>query len=71
LLFPFVQPMVAWNPAVMFVGFPVASSPIRICRRPETDPIEQLLGSHFGPLGPLANIVDDFIALLMGNPAAF
>ncbi len=70
-LFPRFQPMVARHQAVMFVCLAVPLFPAMEFAGTDADPLHQLFGGQFGPLLPLGNVVDDFVAYIRGNPSSF
>lgn len=53
----------------MFVGLAVRSRPLRKGGRPESQPAEDLGLRDFDLSRPIADVVDNFVTLLMGNPA--
>lgn len=66
--FPWFEPMVARNPAVVFKLFAVALLPLAERRRPNTGPTQQLGLSKFCFFRPFIDLIDDLIACFVGNP---
>ena len=71
LFFPFIEPMVAGDPAIVLIDSAIVTSPAREGGRPESDPLQEFLGRDAGFGGPFSHVVNDFVANLMGNPVAF
>jgi hypothetical protein len=71
-LFLFVgfEPVVAWDPGVVFVDFAITFLPVVEFTLGDTDPCDEGLGSNFGFIGPDLDEVDDLIAGVVGNPLA-
>ena len=70
LLFPVFEPPIAGNPAVVFVDFAVTLSPVVELAQTDSDPLDDLLGRDFRPVRPIANVVDDLITSVVGNPGS-
>ena len=70
LLFPVFEPPVAGNPAVMLVDLAVALPPVIELAQANSDPLDDLLGRDLRPVRPIANVVDDLIASVVGNPGS-
>ena len=70
LLLPRFEPPVARDLAVVFVGLAVATFPIVELARAERQPAEQTFGGQFRAPRPMVEVVDDFVARVVGNPAA-
>ena len=70
LLFPVFEPPVAGNPAVVLVDFAVALPPVVELAQTDSDPLDDLLGRDFRPVRPIANVVDDLITSVVGNPGS-
>ena len=71
LFLPVGQPPVAWYPAVMFVDLAVTASPVVELALADPNPTDQPFRGQFGSLFPIANVVDDLIAGIVGNPTSF
>ena len=71
LLLPFFKPPVARDLAVVLVGLAVATFPIMELARAEPQPAQQTFGGQFRALRPVVEVVDDFVARVVGNPASF
>lgn len=67
-LFPVFEPMVAWNPAVVFVYLSVTLLPAVKGAFWHADPAEDAMGRNLAPALPMLHIVDDAIAYVVGNP---
>ena len=67
-LLPVLEPVVAGDVSVVLVDLAVAVFPRVILARPEFEPGEKLLRRRLGTVGPIADVVDDLIARVMGNP---
>ena len=70
LFLPVGQPPVAWYPAVMFIDLAITASPVIELALRDADPAHQLLRGQFRSLFPVANVVDDLIASIVGNPTS-
>ena len=70
LLFPVFEPPVAGNPAIMLVDLAIALPPIIELALAQADPLNELLGRDLRPVRPIANVVDDSIASVVGNPGS-
>jgi hypothetical protein len=70
LPFPVFQPVIARHRAVVFVGLTVALLPLMELARPQLQPGEELLLRQSGTLGPVADVVHDLVARVVGNPAS-
>jgi hypothetical protein len=53
------------------MGSSVVLSPEVVLAGRQPDPAEELLGGQLGAAGPLADVVDQFVTRIRGNPAAF
>jgi len=69
-LLPVLQPPVARNLAIVFVGLPVAILPLVKLARTQPQPGEQPFGGQFRPRRPMLEVIDDFVAGVVGNPAS-
>ena len=70
LLFPVLEPSIAWNLAVVLVGLAVACFPIVKLARAEPQSAQQAFGGQFRANYPVAHVIDDFVANVVRNPAA-
>jgi hypothetical protein len=70
LLFPVFEPPIAGNPTVVLVDFAVTFSPVVELAQADADPLDDLLGRDFRPIRPIANVVDDLITSVVGNPGS-
>lgn len=65
-----LEPMVARNLGVVFVDFAVPLLPVVVFALANPDPANDSAGRDFCFLFPVRDIVDDFVADVMGNPLA-
>jgi hypothetical protein len=70
LAFVVFKPMIARNLGVVFVDFAVALLPVKVFALADPDPANDATGRDFRFLFPVADVVNDFIANVMGNPLA-
>lgn len=68
LFFPFLQPPIPGHFAVVLVSLAVAIFPLIKLARAELHPDEQPIGRQFGALRPVFDVIDDFVADIVGNP---
>ena len=66
--FPWFEPMIARNPAVVFKLFAVALLPLVERGWPDTSPTQQLRLGEFCLLCPFIDVIDDLITGFVGNP---
>jgi len=71
LFLPILKPPIARHLAVVLVGHAVAPFPIVKLTRTEPQPAEQAFGRQLGAVRPMADVINDFVARIMRNPAAF
>jgi len=71
LLLPVFKPEVAWNLAVMLIGFAVAALPVVILTGSNPEPGNKVRHSDTGLLGPVFDKVDHAIPEVVGNPGRF
>jgi hypothetical protein len=64
------EPMIAWDPGVVFIDFAEASFPIVELARADADPGEEATDSDLGLIAPRANEIDELITAVVGDPAA-
>ena len=62
------QPPVPWNPTVVLIDFAEALPPVVELAFTDAEPGHELFGRDLGPFGPAADVLDDGIAGIMGNP---
>jgi hypothetical protein len=67
---PVGEPMVARQPAVVLVDLAVAFPPVEELAPRDADPGDQARAGQFGLLGPGADVIDDGVAGVVGNPGA-
>lgn len=70
LAFVVLKPMIAGNLCIVFVDFAVTLFPVKVFALADSDPANNAAGRDFRFLFPVANVVDDFVANVMGNPLA-
>jgi len=70
LLFPILEPPIARNLAVVLIDLAVASLPIVKLARTEPQPTQQAFGGQLRTVRPVADVIDDFVASVVRNPAA-
>jgi hypothetical protein len=70
LLFPVFEPPVAGNPAIMLVDLAIALPPVIELALAQADPLNELLGRDLRPIRPIANVVDDLVTGVVGNPGS-
>ena len=70
LLFPLFQPMVAWYECIVFIHFSIPPPPVIKLACADADPFHQISRRQFGPLAPLPDVIDDFVAHIMRNPSS-
>ena len=61
---------VAGNPTVVLVDLAVARFPIGELALRDAQPADQLRGGDLRPLVPVAHIVHDLVARVVGNPTS-
>ena len=70
LLFPVFEPPVAGNPAVMLVDLAVALPPVIELALADAEPPDDLLGRDLRSVRPIANVINDVVASVVGNPGS-
>ena len=70
ILFPLLEPVIAGNEHVVFVGFAVAIPPLVILRAGEFHPAHQAQRADLGAGREPLDEVDDIVAGVVGNPAS-
>jgi hypothetical protein len=70
LLLPVLQPPVAGYWAVVLVGLPVTLVPLVELARAQPQPAEQSLARQLGAVRPPIDVIDHFVAGVVGNPAS-
>jgi hypothetical protein len=63
--------MIAWHPGVVFIDFAEAMFPVVELAGADADPGQEAPGRNFGLVAPVPDEVDNGIAGVMGDPAAF
>ena len=58
LLFPVLHPENAWDRAVVLVNFSIPFFPVKELALSDADPLNNLLGRCFSPLGPVVGVID-------------
>ena len=64
-----LEPVVAGDVAVVFIGFTVALLPFVELAAGDAEPSDEALGGLFTSFGPVVDEVDDLIAQIVGNPS--
>lgn len=67
---PVFEPEVPRDLGVMFVDLPVALLPVVELAGTKFHPAEQAAGGNFGAFCPVADVVDDLVASIVGDPAS-
>jgi hypothetical protein len=62
--------MVAWHPGVVLVDFAEARDPVLVFAAADADPGQEARDGDIGFVRPGANEIDEFIARVVGDPAA-
>ena len=68
--FAVLKPMIPRHLGIVFIDFSVTLLPVKVFTVADPDPADDLPRRDFCFLLPVANIVDDFVADVMGNPLA-
>ncbi len=68
---PVLEPMIARDPAVVFVHFAVTLLPTVKGAFWHAHPAEDAMGRDVGPDLPMLHVIDDAIAYVVGNPNSF
>jgi len=68
--FVVAEPVVAWDPGVVLVDLAEALLPIVELAGADTDPGEEASDGDIGFVAPGADEVDEFVAGVVGDPAA-
>ena len=66
---PVLQPPIAGDQRVVLVGQAVASPVVELARG-DSQPCDEPLDRNLGAAGPLANVIDDRVANVVGDPGA-
>lgn len=64
------EPMVAWDPGVVFVDFAIALLPVVEFTFGDVDPGDEAFGRDLGFVGPGLDEIDDLVAGVVGSPLA-
>jgi hypothetical protein len=67
---PILQPPIAWDQRIVLVGQAVARAPVVELARGDSQPCDESLDRNLGADGPVANVIDDRVANVMGDPGA-
>ena len=70
LLLPILEPPITRNLAVVLIDLAIASFPIVKLARTEPQPTQQAFGGQLRTVRPVADVIDDFVASVVRNPAA-
>jgi hypothetical protein len=65
---PVLQPMVARNPAVVFVGLAVAAFPVEELAARQAGPAHQARGGDLGLVRPAPHEIDHLVAQIVRHP---
>lgn len=71
LPFPVFEPEIPRDQGIVFVDLAIAVFPLVELAGSQLEPVEQLFGRQFGTLGPVADVIDDLVARVVGNPTSF
>ena len=71
LTFPVFEPEVPRDHGIVLVDLPIAVLPLVELAGSQFEPVEQLFGGQFGTLGPVADVIDDLVSRVVGNPTSF
>jgi hypothetical protein len=63
------EPMVAWDPSVVFVDLAETLFPVVEFAGADADPGQEATDRDFGLVAPAADEIDELIADIVGNPA--
>jgi len=63
--------MIARHPGVVFIDAAEAMSPVVVLAGADADPGEEATSRDVGLVAPGADEIDEFIAGIVGDPAAF
>lgn len=69
LLLPFFQPIITWDPAVVFVDLPITLAPVIKLTGADLEPMNKIVGGNFGFATPSADKVNHLIPRIVGNPS--
>ena len=62
------EPMVAWDPGIVFVDFAVAGAPVLVLAAGDADPGDETRDGDVGFVGPGADKIDDGVARVVSDP---
>src|ERR1700674_5443333 len=62
------EPVIAWDPGVVFVDFAEAYDPVVVLATADADPGHETRDGDVGFVGPGADEIDDGVARVMGDP---
>ena len=63
------EPVVAWQPGIVFVDFAVAGAPVLVLTAGDAEPGDETRDGDVGFVGPGADEIDDGVARVVGDPA--
>ena len=64
------EPVVAWDPGIVFVDFSEAKFPVVEFAGADADPGEEATSRDFGLVAPVADVVDDGVTGVVRHPLA-
>src|SRR5579872_6129237 len=70
LFFPVLEPGIARDLAVVFIDFAVALLPVVELAGAQREPAQEPAGRQLRAHGPVADVVHDLVARIVGNPAS-
>ena len=65
------DPVVAWNPSVVFVDLAEALLPVLELAAGEADPFEKATGGNLRPVAPVPDMINDVVARIRLDPFVF
>ena len=68
LLLPIQKPPVAGYPAIVLIDAAVPLAPVVELAGADADPGDEPLGRNFSPFRPVADVIDELVARVVGNP---
>ena len=70
LFFPVLKPPIAGDQTVVLVDLALTVFPVVELAGTQAQPTKELTRRELRPLGPVVDIVDDFVTRVMGNPGS-
>jgi hypothetical protein len=67
---PILEPVVARNPAVVFVNLAIARLPVVELARRNAQPGDESLRGDASSITPVTDVIDDSVTNVVGNPAS-